>query len=60
MAMLSNSNNNDRKAGFEMPFIETAKYLEMEYLGDVHAWFSDNKIAENTKNKIKEFKKTIS
>jgi len=60
MAMLSNSTNNNRKAGFEMPFIETAKYLRMYYLGDVHVWFSGDEIAEDAKKRIDEFRKTIS
>lgn len=40
MAMISNSGANDRKVGFEMPFIESANYLDMEYLGDTHVWFT--------------------
>jgi len=42
MAMFSNSGQNDLKEGFTMPFIETAKYLGMDYLGDTHIWFTDD------------------
>jgi multimeric flavodoxin WrbA len=44
MAMISNSAANDRRQGFEMPFRESAKYLGMEYLGDVHVWFDGDEI----------------
>jgi len=40
MAMISNSGENDLRNGFTMPFIESAKYLGMEYLGDIHVWFT--------------------
>ena len=36
MAIFSNSGQNDLKEGFTMPFIETAKYLGMAYLGNTH------------------------
>lgn len=59
MAMISNSGANDLRAGFTMPFIESAKYLGMHYLGDVHAWFSSDDIAEGAKNSIDEFRKLL-
>ena len=60
MAMMSNSTENDRKTGFEMPFIESANYLGMQYLGDVHAWFSADEIADEAKINIDAFRETIS
>lgn len=42
MAMISNSGDNDLRNGFEMPFIESAKYLGMNYLGSTHAWFTED------------------
>ncbi len=59
MAMISNSGDNDRKAGFEMPFKESASYLGMDYLGDVHVWFTKNgqTIDENAKIEIDMFRK---
>ncbi len=59
MAMMSNSGENDRRIGFEMPFIESAKYLSMNYLGDSHAFFSGNELAEDAKIKINEFKNSL-
>ena len=40
IAMISNSGENDLKNGFTMPFIESANYLGMNYLGDAHTWFT--------------------
>ena len=56
MAMISNSINNDRRDGFNMPFVESAKYLGMDYLGDVHAWFENNNLAKDAKEKIDTFR----
>ncbi|WP_428742484.1 flavodoxin family protein [Tenacibaculum sp.] len=58
MAMISNSGENDLRNGFEMPFRESAKYLGMNYLGDVHTWFTKdgNEIHPDAKVKINEFR----
>ena len=42
--MISVSNANDLKSGFEMPFVESASYLGMNYLGDVHLWIENGAI----------------
>jgi len=44
MAMISCSGSNDLMAGFDMPFVESAKYLGMNYLGDVHAWVEEGEL----------------
>jgi hypothetical protein len=61
MAMISNSGANDLKNGFEMPFIESAKYLGMNYLGATHTWFTDNgeDINSEAKKNIADFSKLI-
>jgi multimeric flavodoxin WrbA len=56
MAMISNSGEDDLKNGFTMPFIESAKYLGMQYLGDTHTWFSGDEIAEDAKVRIDAFR----
>lgn len=56
MAMISNSYGNDRREGFNMPFIESAKYLGMEYLGDIHAFFNEEEIHTEAKEKIDTFR----
>jgi len=60
MAMLSCSNSNDLKVGFTMPFIESANYLGMQYLGDIHTWVENNKIPNEVKKNINKFRMTIS
>lgn len=59
MGMISNSAENDRRTGFEMPFVESAKYLGMKYLGDTHAFFNSEDIHEEAKTKIDGFRKLI-
>jgi multimeric flavodoxin WrbA len=59
MAMMSNSGANDRKAGFDMPFVESAKYLGMDYLGDVHAWFDGTEIHPDAKKSIDTFREIL-
>ncbi len=56
MAMISNSGEDDLKNGFTMPFIESANYLGMDYLGDTHTWFSGDEIAEEAKVRIDAFR----
>ena len=56
MAMISNSGEDDLKNGFTMPFIESANYLGMHYLGDTHTWFSGDEIAEEAKVRIDAFR----
>jgi len=59
MGMISNSGENDRKLGFEMPFEESANYLGMDYLGDVHAWFDGTEIHLDAKKIIDTFRVKI-
>lgn len=61
MAMISNSGANDLKDGFTMPFIESANYLGMNYIGDTHAWFTEDgkEINVDAKAKIDDFRKSF-
>ena len=61
MAMISNSGANDLKDGFTMPFIESANYLGMNYIGDTHAWFTEDgkEIDTDAKTKIDDFRKSF-
>ncbi|KAB1154659.1 NAD(P)H-dependent oxidoreductase [Tenacibaculum aiptasiae] len=61
MAMISNSGANDLKDGFTMPFIESANYLGMNYIGDTHAWFTEDgkEINIDAKAKIDDFRKSF-
>ncbi|WP_299123936.1 NAD(P)H-dependent oxidoreductase [uncultured Tenacibaculum sp.] len=62
MAMISNSGANDLKDGFTMPFIESANYLGMNYIGDTHAWFTEDgkEIDTDAKTKINDFRQLFS
>ena len=60
MAMLSVSNHNDMKEGFSIPFKESANYLGMEYLGDLHTWVEDERIPQRVKNDIDSFMTSLS
>ena len=55
MAMISTSNSDDLANGFNMPFVESAKYLGMTYLGDTHTWIENGVISEDSKQNIDEF-----
>ena len=55
MAMISCSNSDDLIAGFNMPFYESANYLGMHYLGDIHTYVKDNRLNEAIMGKIDQF-----
>tara|TARA_R110002073_G_scaffold72537_1_gene177710 strand:+ start:743985 stop:744506 length:522 start_codon:yes stop_codon:yes gene_type:complete len=55
IAVLSVSNANDLKTGFTMPFIESANYLGMPYLGAIHAWIEDSIIPNEVNENIDAF-----
>ncbi len=61
MAVISNSGENNLKEGFYMPFIESASYLGMNYLGNVHGWFNENgkEIDNGAKEKLNIFRNLI-
>ncbi len=42
-----------------MPFIETAKYLGMKYITDVHGWVENGNIPNEVKLKLTNFTKQI-
>ncbi|QRM89652.1 FMN reductase [Lacinutrix sp. WUR7] len=55
MAMISTSNSNDIIKGFNMPFVASANYLGMHYLGDIHTWVEDNQIPIEVEHIINTF-----
>lgn len=60
MAVLSCGSDSELVAGFYMPFVESAKYLGMPYLGDIHCWLEDNKIPEVVVQDLDRFGRLIS
>lgn len=59
MAVLSCGSDHDLKDGFHMPFIESAKYLGMKYIGDVHCWLENDGIPEEVKLGLDAFAQKI-
>ncbi|SHJ01371.1 flavodoxin family protein [Algibacter luteus] len=59
MAMISINNHDDLVEGFNMPFVQSAKYLGMHYLGDIHTYVEDNRIPDVIKKRIDDFAKHI-
>jgi multimeric flavodoxin WrbA len=52
MAVISSGSDKELKNGFYMPFVESAKYLGMNYIADVHCWAEENGIPLVVKNKL--------
>lgn len=59
MAVLSCGSDKELKNGFHMPFIETANYLGIKYVGEVHCWIEDNEIPAEVKHNLNKFAQTI-
>lgn len=57
MAVISSGSDKNLKHGFHMPFIETAKYLGMLYIGDVHC--SDNNTTAENRSKLTNFARVL-
>ena len=55
MAMISTSNHDDLIGGFNMPFVETANYLGMNYLGDIHTCVENDALNVDMKIRIDDF-----
>lgn len=57
MASISSSNDERFYKGFEMPFINSADYLGMTYLGHLHTWVEDDKLPDEVVANIDSFLK---
>ena len=55
MGMISCGSDSEIKKGFEMPFVESANYLGMHYLGDIHTWMENELISESLKKELNTF-----
>lgn len=55
MAVISSTNNSEVKEGFYMPFQESAKYLGMHYVGNVHCLINNGIISKETEERINKF-----
>lgn len=59
MAMISCNNSSSSVNGFSIPFSESANYLGMNYLGDIHAWVESGIITTEVRSIIDDFKKKL-
>jgi len=59
MAIISCGADKALKNGFHMPFIETARYLNMKYVADVHCWLEGDKIPVSVKDELNTFVEII-
>lgn len=55
MAVISCGSDKELKPGYHMPFKESAKYLGMHYIADVHGWIDNNEIPEEVKLNLDNF-----
>lgn len=59
MAMVSCGSGPEIKNGFTMPFVESANYLGMHYLGDIHTWLENDQIPSQIELDLIEFCKKL-
>lgn len=52
MAVISCASDRVLKEGFHMPFVESAKYLGMQYVADVHTWVEEGKISSEVEERL--------
>jgi multimeric flavodoxin WrbA len=55
MGVLSCGSDSELKEGFEMPFVESAKYLGMHYVGHIHTWIENKQITQEVQQRIANF-----
>jgi len=55
MGIVSCGSDTEIFEGFEMPFVQSANYLGMDYLGHLHTWIVNEHVEENVKNLISEY-----
>ena len=59
MAVLSCGSDKVLKNGFYMPFIETANYLGIKYVGEAHCWLEQDKIPTEVIHHLNRFAQEI-
>ncbi len=58
VAALSCGSGSDESEGFFLPFKHSAKYLGMNYIGDIHTWIGEG-VTEEVETRIIEFGKLL-
>ena len=59
MGMISCGSDSNLPEGFSIPFIESANYLGMKYLADLHTWIEDDQIPELLQKELELFSDKI-
>lgn len=59
MAVVSCGYGNDEIEGFFLPFQHSAKYLGMNYIGDVHTWVQTEELSDEVKERVSKFANEI-
>ena len=59
MAAFCCGSDAEEVSGFFLPFEQSAGYLGMNYLGDVHAWMDHEEIEESVRNRLDRFAKAL-
>ena len=57
MALMSCSNEDDLTKEFNIPFIKSAEYLGMNWVGQVHGWIEQESLSIEVQNRLNEFLK---
>lgn len=52
MAMISCSDQDDRAPHFNEPFVLSAGYLGMNYIGDTHTWVENDKVCDTVLQRL--------
>ncbi|WP_108868049.1 flavodoxin family protein [Aquimarina aquimarini] len=52
MGLISCGSDSELKEGFTMPFVESANYLGMSYLGDIHTWLENGVITSSLQHEL--------
>lgn len=55
LAVISCGSDEELMNGFNMPFEESARYLGMNYVGDIHTWIEEDRIPDKLKVKLSAF-----
>jgi len=59
MGMISCGSGPELKTGFTMPFVQSAHYLGMHYLGDIHTWLENDGIPEEVRDTVLRFSEEV-
>jgi len=60
MAVISCGSDETIMDGFHMPFRESANYLGMNYISDVHSWIENDRIPTIVKSRLDSFINSVS